>query len=498
MTKNKRIVICCLIFLAILFSFCCCGKKTDDMSGETVDGSNEDKFVPDSYGEINVFSDGTRYDGYDFIILARGSYDNNDFSSSFSADKIEKAKYDRIEYIREKYGANVVCDCYIEAVGAGDLGGGYQKLKVMYESKVASYDMALISTMDAAYAACGGYLADLNSDAFSCFDFSRPWYDQNAVEALSIGKSLFYTSGDITLTDNYVTGCVLVNKDVIRQTASMKDPYELVKEGVWTLDVFKTEVKAGSFDSDGIRGFGDNDRCGLLTFDNAVLFSFACSGARVARMDSDKMIELTLNEKRCEDAVRSYFELAFDDSFCFNYQTLEYPYWDEVTFGMTQNARAAYYMTTFGRALEYIGVSDSLGVLPMPKYDDESSYAHYVSSYYGQMMCVPYYFQDGKRTSGIIEALSYDGKRFLGSSFYDKMTLRDGTYDGNSYNMMEIIFSSRVYDVGMVYGLGNYELRISHLSKNTNGDFYEMYDQGKDKANERIKYINDSLRRLVG
>lgn len=66
-------------------------------------------------------------------------------------------------------------------------------------------------------------------------DLSKPWYDQNANEQLSIDGKLFATVGDMILMDNEATLCVLFNKK-LADDYGFEDFYDMVKRGTWTID----------------------------------------------------------------------------------------------------------------------------------------------------------------------------------------------------------------------------------------------------------------------
>jgi len=57
--------------------------------------------------------------------------------------------------------------------------------------------------------------------------------------------------------------------------------------------------------------------------------------------------------------------------------------------------------------------------------------------------------------------------------------------------MLDLIFASRVYDVGTYYKVGNVSTRLGTLYKNTNVTFQQIYNENGPIAQVTIKTIND-------
>lgn len=102
----------------------------------------------------------------------------------------------------------------------------------------------------------------------------RPWWDQRANEDLTVGGKLYFTTGDISILDNMCTMVLFFNKQLIEDN-SLDDPYELVKNGTWTLDKLFAMSEKVANDLDGDQQMSiENDPV------RSVLLLRKCSAAR--------------------------------------------------------------------------------------------------------------------------------------------------------------------------------------------------------------------------
>ena len=88
--------------------------------------------------------------------------------------------------------------------------------------------------------------------------------DQQAVEQLSITDKLYFVCGDILYTDDERTHMLFFNKDLIAEN-QLDDPYQLVKDGTWTLDRMYEMARAVAVDNgDGEMNVTTGDTWGFI------------------------------------------------------------------------------------------------------------------------------------------------------------------------------------------------------------------------------------------
>ena len=166
---------------------------------------------------------------------------------------------------------------------------------------------------------------------------------------------------------------------------------------------------------------------------------------------------------------------------------------------MFDNNQVAYYLTTLNTVPKHRDSETDFGILPIPKYDaEQADYGHLVAPFHCQFLCVPFFIEDAERTSGILEELAYDGKQYLTPAYYEETLVGQNVRDDESAEMLDIIFSSAIYDIGMYYrvgGLHNSLLNMAMTKKNT---FAYIYESARAVAESDVAKINDNFRNILG
>ena len=159
--------------------------STDTTTDETTAAARIEPVLPD-----------TRWEGYKFRVLTKGDTSGHWKSRDIAAaeengDVINDAVYARNMKVYERFGVEMVDIPNPE--GTQGLASTVRK-SVMAASD--DYDMVSSSYTDVPKNLAGdGMLMELHSVPY--MDLSKPWYDQNANEQLSIEGKLFGTTGDM-------------------------------------------------------------------------------------------------------------------------------------------------------------------------------------------------------------------------------------------------------------------------------------------------------------
>ncbi len=498
MNKATKTIAMLLLCVMLITSLAACGNNTPENTQAQTDAQDT---TTETQEELpTLLPTDSWYDGYEFNILVSGNFANNDFKySTDNQSPVDQAKYSRIASLQEKYGIGIKYNDVIKFNSASGSGTGYQELQKSYNTSSFDYDAAMVGTYDVSTAAYSGFLTDLNSEEMKYIDLTKSWWDQRANESLMIDNKMFYTTGDISLTDNIITNCIMFNKELVKSIETMKDPYEMVRNNEWTWDNFSAEVKKVSDDLDGNDIMNQNDQYGLLTWNDAFLASFSSSRESFASINDYNEIELTVYTQKSVSMVNKYIDLIRDSNSVYNYQVLGQSEWDKVRVAMFDNDQVAYSMTTFNTVPKHRDSETNFGILPFPKYsEDQEYYGHLVSAFHSQFVCVPFYVEDADRTSGIIEELAYDGKQLLSPAYYEQTLVGKYVRDDESVEMLDIIFASAMYDVGIYYKIGGLSSSVMTMAKSKENTFSSIYDSARATAESDIEKINKTFQELLG
>lgn len=487
MKRTIALLLACAMLCPL---FAACGKDSPDTTSDSTTASTEatrdpnaPDFDADSIGDISG----------DFNILVSGNYARNDFAAeNGEGTAVQNAVYRRNEYMREKFNVNITNEDLIKFNSATGSGVGFTKLYTDYISGDKTYDAAMVGTYDVATLAYSGYIHDLN--AIENLNLSKSYWDQKANEDLSIGGKTFYTTGDITIIDNMVTNAILFNKDMIKNYG-LDNPYTLVEDNEWTLEKFGSLVKAVGEDKDQNGIYDSNDTYGLLTWNDAMLSILGASGEKICSINNDKL-ELTFYNERVVSLYDMWEDIVFDQAHSYNYQynnvegkATPTSSWDEARIRMFDSEQALFYTTLLTTVDKHRNSETDFGILPFPKYDsNQKDYGHAVSAFHCAFVCVPT-LAASPRVGAILEELAYQGKKLLTPAYYDQTLIGQYTRDEESAAMLDLIFATRVYDVGIYYNIGDYKTALSRLYV-TRSALSSLYDANLGQAEKKIDQIN--------
>lgn len=487
MKRTIALLLACAMLCPL---FAACGKDTPDTTSDSTPASTEatndpnaPDFDADSIGDISG----------DFNILVSGNYARNDFAAeNGEGTAVQNAVYRRNEYMREKFNVNITNEDLIKFNSATGSGVGFTKLYTDYISGDKTYDAAMVGTYDVATLAYSGYIHDLN--AIENLNLSKSYWDQKANEDLSLGGKMFYTTGDITIIDNMVTNAILFNKDMIKNYG-LDNPYTLVEDNEWTLEKFGSLVKAVGEDKDQNGIYDSNDTYGLLTWNDAMLSILGASGEKICSINNDKL-ELTFYNERVVSLYDMWEDIVFDQAHSYNYQynnvegkATPTSSWDEARIRMFDSEQALFYTTLLTTVDKHRNSETDFGILPFPKYDsNQKDYGHAVSAFHCAFVCVPT-LAASPRVGAILEELAYQGKKLLTPAYYDQTLIGQYTRDEESAAMLDLIFATRVYDVGIYYTIGDYKTALSRLYV-TRSALSSLYDANLGQAEKKIDQIN--------
>lgn len=499
----KKTLALLLALLMVGASFVACGDKTPDgttastadTSGTTAPASTEE--TPDLPDPASVDIAG------EFNILVSGNFARNDFAGeSLDGTTVEQAIYRRNEVMKETWGVEIKNEDITRFGSSGGTGDGYTKIYTDYMAGDSTYDAAMIGTYDVATLAYSGYIHDLYD--IPNIDLTKSWWDQKANADLTIRGKMFYTTGDISVVDNMVTHALLFNKDMIA-SYGLESPYDLVDDDNWTMETFGALVKQVGQDLDNNGIYDKKDLYGLLTWNDPMTAVLASSGEKIASINDKGELELTLYNERVINLYDTFENIVFDQAHVFNYQydnttgkASPSKVWNTNRDTIFNEGRALFYLNTVTTTERHRDSELNFGILPYPKLNrDQKEYGHNVSAYHCQFLCVPENAKDYARSGIVLESLAYQGKKLLTPAYYEQTLVGKTVRDEEGVEMLEIILSTRVFDVGIYYNIGTYKTELGKLFV-TRSSLSSIYETYRESAESTIATINATFAKNAG
>ena len=463
-------------------------------SGDTNAEQNPGE-APDEGDKLVI--DETTYGGYQYTVLVSGNIDykhgsqhyGNDFEyDENSNESLSEAKHRWIVSIQEKFDITIEVDSKLKFNDCTGSGQGYMELQKSYQSGDVNYDSCMVGTYDICNAARNGYLADLKTIEY--INLNNSWWDQVANKDLCIQDKMYYTTGDISIVDNVFTHCVFFNKDMIK-SYNLENPYDIVKNDQWTLDKMIELIKAGSDTSS--EGTSDNNVYGLLTWNDSMGQILASADERIATV-KDGELTFTLYNERTQTLYDKYTSIALNNAYAVNYQSIsKQKEWDKTRAEIFDTDRALFYMNLLSTTIHHRDSDTDFGILPYPKLDaDQENYGHLVSSFHTEFFCIPYFHNEDVSVGSITEYMAYMGQQTIKPGYYEDTLIGKHIRDEESSEMLDIIFASRVFDVGIYYKIANIPSQLTNIFKNTTS-FSNIYNQTSVQAPTQIESINNAF-----
>jgi len=448
------------LFLALSASFSSCGTadttETGTPAGETQPAAENtaaaetDETIP--YPDVT----GMDLGGVNFNMF----YFSNELNHSWSGiptdlnptettgDILNDAVYQRNRVVEEMI--NIV---FTEEAAAA----GYEQLgKALQASVMASdnlYDLAFPNIVSIIGLADGGLLRDIHT---LNVDIHAPWYDQKSVTEMTISDKLFYVESDITYIDKLSSIVTYFNKSITADHG-MDDFYQVVTEGDWTYDYMLEMAEQVTEDTDGNGTMDDKDAYGIACQNDGSYYLLHAAGQKIGEKNENGL-RFAAGDERCVTALQDIFDLMASDHY-FNAHKYNY--------GMAQIAnmyiedRALFLIRPLQTVFNLREMTADFGIIPMPKYyEDDDSYHTPMNIYPGIILCVPKNSDNTAYIGTVMDLLAAESHKTVMPGFYDMVLDTKLTRDEMSAAMLDIIFETRVYDLGLIWDFGGFRTAI--------------------------------------
>ena len=304
-------------------------------------------------------------------------------------------------------------------------------------------------------------LKDLGSRTI---DFSQPWWDQEFVNTYTVKNSagnetLYSIVGDFALTAFDCTHAIVFNKEVFSDTTSLRDtdPYELVSNMEWTMDMFAYMIKQAAVDTnqDGVYDSQNGDIAGWIRTAHATHGLHTGSGLSIiGNVNGAFSFGLSSNSERWTDVIYTAVNIwSMPEG-----QTLSY---SKIT-DTVASGNALFASELIGTIVPMMSnYGTEFGVLPYPLLDEsQTSYAHYVDNHF-YAYSVPTSVSDIQAIGDFLAIYAYHSTEIVRPAYIDTYAYRYCT-DIESADMLNLIFDTKTYDPGYLSSM-NLEGQLSNM-----------------------------------
>lgn len=409
-------------------------------SSETVQTPAETEFQYD-YPKLDC-------GGEDFSILNTstnwGFYTYLDFDE-LTGETLDDTIFNRNRFVEDGFNVNFA----IEEVNTDSM---YDHYRNTIMSGDAVYDVAFCRANKMSSLILENCLWNLND--IDTFRFDNPWWNTDVMEASTIGDydQLFIASSDISMYGMQGTAVIYFNENLLADLNGTP-PYDLVREGKWTLDCLKEYMALGANlngDESFAFGVGKSATYGLMSFEDVVIDLLVGAGQNYVKIDSDRLPYFAAESEQFYDAAKKIADmLSASGEFLFLNGSADTGEHYEVAF---KNDRTLMIVGQIKSASKFRDMQSSYGILPEPKYDEDQEKYYCYRSGNTPVMSIPITCADPERVGVIMDAMSYLSWRDVLPVFYGTTLSQKQLRNEDSLEMLEIISESRYFDVARVYG----------------------------------------------
>ncbi|MBR6553079.1 MAG: extracellular solute-binding protein [Clostridia bacterium] len=402
--------------------------------------------------------------------------------------RVDVAKKEVIDYIESNYNCTIGGWRYNES----DFVGVVQQ---MVTSGTYDYDIVFSSENNALKMLSNNLLTDLKT--VPTLHFENSWWDQNSVEDLSINGRLFAVCGDINTYDNLGTWCILFNKKLKTDLGINDDFYQKATDGEWTMDYFMEICRGVTQEYDGKDGINEFDLWAVGTETFNIYAHMVGGGMRIAEKDPATDIPyLTVSKdtERTYNALQKILDFYnSDDVMVANggkYNQYSNP-WESTIINAFKEGRELFYVCGLISIAGFRNMEDPFGILPMPKlFAEQDRYYHTVSPDNCSFMVIPYGIPGIEELGVVIEAIAMKSQEIVTPEFYEVQLKGRDARDNESEAMLDIIYASRCFDLGVCYNWGGIAYKYYEMSAT---NIASRFDSVIDAAEQALQDTLDDL-----
>ncbi len=315
-------------------------------------------------------------------------------------------------------------------------------------------------------------------------NLDQPWWYQNVERDLNFSDKVYVTAGAYNFHCLKASGGLTFNKTLMDELG-LEYPYELVREGKWTVDEFIKYNKAAQKDLNGDGAIDyENDRLGFAgwKYENVPALFVGMGGQPVSKDEND-LPTLNINNERTFSILDKMIEVFTAGNGSWSNGKV---YGVDGT--MFKEGRLLFKGNTILGLPELRSLEDDFGIVPYPKLNEEQESYYARITNFSSLTYIPVTNAKLDLTSAVLEYMAYLSDRDLIPAYYDVILTVRTTRDTESEEMIDIIRkNARFLDEN--YLGSNTLISITESGQNTLSSNYASFgDSWNEKLNEIVAF----------
>ena len=463
MKKKICLLLAILLLLSSVLGLSSCNKADEGAKEETTAITTygvENKEDTKLYERVPIGD----YDGYTFTILnAKSGYAITDIVPVESQDSLSQAMFTRNSIVKERLNLEIV----EESRPVPAYNTVLEEVKKLNQSQSFAFDAIFNQVAyQTPLAQEGAYLAIEDYEAY--LDLSKPWWFNDAMDSLKIDGQTCELFGEFHLMYYESIYGMSFNQKKLSES-KVEFPYDLVREGKWTLSELKEMMSLVSASS------GEENNYGIVGSKDFCTSMITASDFSLIEQDDDKILIPYQNDDTLVNIYESILDFYVSNGdgqtnwIHPDYSSEAYSSGafkeEKSTYGDAKSifasGRSAFIADAVGSFRSFRNAEFDYGIIPQPKYNgDQEKYVSFI--YSGAASCgVPTSTPDIERTCAVLENLAAFSYKYVKDEYYETVIQLRTVRDNDSIEMLDIIFGHSdmsitrfeldlVYDIGLV------------------------------------------------
>lgn len=467
------------------------GTTSNFQGGTNVSESIEETTEGDGF----ALPEGLFYQDYEFKILswapagAEWQYSTfNITQDTTGGDRVSEACYRRNEMIADMLGVIVSEDPSGNAVKL-------DRLNQIVLSEPDEYDIVLLKDRFAFSAACEGLIISYSD--LPHVSLEKDWWYPTMTAELTLNDEVYFAYGNHNLDTFNMMQIMLFNAQYI-EDLQLTSPYELVKNGEWTLDEMFTMAALFNEDVNSDQTMTIDDNWGIVCSQDTWYPNFGpINGQGVIVKDEDNLpVMNVLDNETLISIWQKVLEWEKSEDMVL------VSGWEDIgDFGKSGNryvdaanifaAGKSLFLGTFVTQIDTViaaNMKNDYGIIPFPTYEETNPGDPYVGYMYGagNAFCIPNDASDLDRTSAILEAIAYYSYSIVLPELYETKVLVRGAPDDDARDVLTMLNNNRFTDLSIAYwfDIGTAYMEVFKKGENT---FVSKYGENNDRYNQIIE-----------
>ncbi len=481
LSRVLALALALLTLLSVILGMASCGVVQDPNGKDTGSGNT----AADESGESETAAYSTvEKQNFNrvFSIRTREDLVDDMYIEELTNNILDDSIYERNAAVEKDFGVTIA----IFSEGTYDTIN--EELKLQTSGGLDDYDVFIGHKYSFATCAQQNYCLNLNS--IDTLDLTQPWWDQNCYENLTIDDKTYLMTGDILPSSMRISSCMIFNKNMLKNMQkSPEELYALTNAGNWTLDVlyeYTTDVSR-DLNGDGIIEY-TSDQYGLSSWMMDIPYSMYYGAGTPFIQLVDGTPEASYDAETVSNIYEKMYDIIVENESYFVTDVNVY----DTCYAVFRDGRSLFCDITLGKITTFIvreGMSDSYGILPMPKYStSQAEYLSFVNGASGMIMLANTE-EDPEFVGTILTAMAAYNYDNVTPNMFEVVTKLQAAEDLDSAHMVDYIVRNRIYDLGYWY-----DFSITNLINNS---LREKKDTIASPLKSASRQTNNDLKKLI-